>query len=41
MAFERLNFTKSWENPADFPTYEPDENRVRADVQCLHNEARD
>jgi len=39
MAFERFSYSKSWENPADFPTYEPDENKVRADLQCLHDEA--
>ena len=38
MAFEPLNFTKNWENPEDFPTYEPDETRVRADLQLLHDE---
>lgn len=41
MAFEPLTYSKSWENPEDFPTYEPDEKQVRADLQLLHNEARD
>lgn len=41
MAFQSLTFTKSWEDPADFPTYEPDESQVRADLQYLHNEMRD
>ena len=41
MAFETLTYSKSWENPKDFPTYEPDETRVRSDLQLLHNEARD
>lgn len=41
MAFTPLTFSKSWENPADFPTYEPDEAQVRADLQYLHNEVRD
>lgn len=41
MAFERLDFTCSWEDPADFPTYEPNEGKVRADLQRLHNETRD
>jgi len=41
MAFETFEYTKSWENPEDFPTYEPDENRVRADLQWLHNEVKD
>lgn len=41
MAFTPLTFTKSWENPADFPTYEPDEAQVRADLQYLYDEIRD
>lgn len=41
MAFERFEFTKSWEDAAAFPAYEPDEAQVRADLQCLHDEARD
>lgn len=41
MAFETFEFTKNWENPEDFPTYEPDEAQVRADLQRLHNESRD
>lgn len=41
MAFEKLQFTKSWENAQDFPTYEPSEAQVRADLQLLHDEARD
>ena len=40
MAFLPLNFTKNWENPKDFPTYEPNEAQVRADLQLLHNETR-
>lgn len=41
MAFEELQFTKSWENAEDFPTFEQDETRVRADMQLLYNEIRD
>ena len=41
MAFEKLQFTKSWESDQDFPTYEPSEAQVRADLQLLHDEARD
>lgn len=41
MGFEPFSFTKSWKNDRDFPTYEPDEGQVRADLQCLHDEARD
>lgn len=40
MAFSPLEFTKSWENSADFPTYEPNETQVRADLQLLHEETR-
>lgn len=40
MAFEPLTFTKNWENPQDFPAYEPDEEQVRADLQLLHEETR-
>ena len=39
MAFEKLNFTKDWTNPNDFPAYEGDESQVRADMQLLHDEA--
>lgn len=41
MAFQRLEYTKSWNKSEDFPTYEPDEAQVRADLQLLHDEARD
>ena len=38
--FEALRFTKDWTNPADFPTYEPNEVQVRADMQLLFNEIK-
>lgn len=38
--FEKLEFTKDWTSADDFPTYEPDETQVRADMQLLHNEAK-
>ena len=41
MAFEQFAYSKSWKNPKDFPVYEPDEGRVRADLQLLHDEAAD
>lgn len=41
MGFPRFSFTKLWTNPVDFPTVETDENRVRADMQLLHDEAKD
>ncbi len=36
-----LSFTKSWQNREDFPTYEDNEDQVRADLQCLFDELRD
>ena len=33
MAIKALEFEKKWTNPTDFPTYEPDEEQVRADLQ--------
>ena len=41
MGFNRLKFTKLWTRHADFPTVETDENQVRADMQLLHDEAKD
>lgn len=40
MGFPRLNFSKLWTNPTDFPTVELDETQVRADMQALHDESR-
>lgn len=40
-AFPLLGFTKNWENPEDYPTYEPDEMQVRKDMQSLHDEVKD
>ena len=39
-AFPLLGFTKNWENPSDYPTYEPDEMQVRKDMQSLHDEVK-
>ena len=33
MGLSRLSFLRDWTNPADFPTVEPDEAKVRADLQ--------
>ena len=41
MAFEKLEFTKNWENAADFPAVETSEAQVRKDMQVLHDETRD
>lgn len=35
---ESFSFHKRWTNPEDFPTYETDETRVRADMQALFDE---
>lgn len=35
-----LRYTKDWTNPSDFPTYEPNETQVRADMQYLFNEIK-
>ena len=40
MAASELKFTKSWTSSEDFPTYEPDETRVRADMQLLFDEIK-
>lgn len=43
MAFDKLNFTKSWrtdESLPYFPTFEDGETQVRQDMQQLHNETR-
>lgn len=41
-AFEiaALSFTKDWTDPSAFPTYEPNETQVRADMQYLFNEIK-
>lgn len=41
MSIADLAFTKSWTDSADFPTYEPSEDQVRADMQYLFDEIRD
>jgi hypothetical protein len=41
MALQKMNFTKVWTNPADFPTYESQETKVRSDMQLLFDELRD
>lgn len=41
MSFTRFEFTKNWENPANFPTYEENEEQVRADMQYLYDELKD
>lgn len=39
-AFPLLSFTKNWENPEDYPTVETDEQKVRQDMQSLHDEVK-
>ena len=36
-----FDYTKKWTNQSDFPTYEGDETKVRADMQELFNQIRD
>jgi hypothetical protein len=38
MALSKQNFTKSWTNSDDFPTFLEDEAQVRADMQELHTQ---
>lgn len=39
--FEKLKFTRDWNNTSDFPTYEENEQKVRADMQALHDETKE
>lgn len=36
----KLVFTRSWENPGDYPTLLTDEAQIRADMQSLHDETK-
>lgn len=40
MSIKKLTFSKDWTDPNDFPTVEESEEKVRADLQALHNETR-
>ena len=40
-AFPLLGFSRDWNNPADYPTVELDEKKVREDMQSLHDEVKD
>ena len=39
--FEKLRFSRDWKNASDFPTFEDDEAKVRADMQALHDETKE
>lgn len=41
MSLSKLNFSKTWLSSADFPTVETDEQKVREDMQCLHDETKE
>ena len=41
MSFTPFALTKTWESATDFPTYEENEEQVRADMQCLFTELSD
>lgn len=38
MGLKKLEFSKVWTNPDDFPRYEASEEKVRADMQLLYDE---
>lgn len=38
MELKRLQYTKNWEDPADYPTFEASEVQVRKDIQSLYTE---
>ena len=40
MALTKLEYTKVWTDPDDFPTIETDETQVREDIQLLYDEAK-
>lgn len=41
MALSNFQYSKSWRNAEDFPTFEENEEQVRDDMQLLFDEARD
>ena len=41
MALSTFQYSKSWRDPEDFPTFEENEEQVRDDMQILFDEARD
>lgn len=41
MAIQKFQFSRLWTNPSDFPSYEPSEAQVRADMQELHDQTKD
>ena len=41
MAFTKLNYEKDWTRAADFPAYESDEAKVRADLQYHPDAVKD
>lgn len=41
MGLSKVQFTKDWTNPDDFPTVETSEAKVREDMQALHDEMKD
>lgn len=40
MSVNEFEFSKNWNDAADFPTHEPDERQVRADIQLLYDEIK-
>ena len=41
MALSSFQYSKSWRDPEDFPTFEENEEQVRDDMQLLFDEVRD
>lgn len=41
MEIKKLEFSRDWRNPSDFPTYLDDETQVRADQQALFEEIKE
>lgn len=41
MALTEFEYSKSWRDPEDFPSYEENEEKVRDDMQLLFDEIRD
>ena len=39
--YKKAAFSKTWESAEDFPTVEPSEEQVRADMQALHDEMKE
>lgn len=41
MGLPKLQFSKDWTNPQDFPAVASDETQARQNIQLLHNETKE